>query len=69
MYATTNFATKAQLKAAVKNRVGDLTIFAPGLGTPKSDGVEFLSGPHFPKPHTWHAKVQMKDGKIVKVLG
>lgn len=69
MYARTNFKTKAALKAAVKAQDPnvDLTIFAPGLGTPKRDGVEYLEGPHYPAAHTWYAQVEMKDGKIVKV--
>lgn len=66
MYATKNFPTKKALKEAVAN--GEVvTIFAPGLGTPKVNGSEFLEGPHYPKPHTWYANVEMKDGKVVKV--
>ena len=66
MYTDRNFKTKKALKEAVAN--GDeVTIFAPGLGTPKRDGMEFLSGPHYPAPHTWYAQVTMKDGVIVKV--
>jgi hypothetical protein len=68
MYASTNFKSKKALKEAVAAGEGDLTIFAPGLGTPKTDGVETLEGPHYPKPHTWYARVQMVDGKIVKVI-
>lgn len=68
MYARTNFKTKKALKEAVKAGTGDLTIFAPGLGTPVQNGEETLEGPHYPQAHTWYARVQMKDGKIVKVL-
>lgn len=68
MYARTNFKTKKALKEAVKAGTGDLTIFAPGLGTPVQNGTETLEGPHYPAQHTWYAQVEMKDGKIVKVL-
>lgn len=68
MYASTNFPTKKALKEAVKSGTGDLTIFAPGLGTPKDNGTEYLEGPHYPKPHSWYARVEMRDGKIVKVV-
>jgi hypothetical protein len=44
-----------------------VTIYAPGLGTPKQDGDEYLEGPHYPEPHRWHAEVEMKDGVVVKV--
>jgi len=66
MYAETNFKTKKELKEAVENgkKVG---VYAPGLGTPKDNGLEFLEGPHYPEPHKWYAKVEMKDGIIVKV--
>ena len=66
MYCSINFKTKKQLKEAVASGM-QITIFAPGLGTPKTDGKETLEGPHYPKPHTWYASVVMKDGFIVKV--
>jgi hypothetical protein len=66
MYCEVDFKTKKALKEAVLagRQIG---IFAPGLGTPKDNGTEYLEGPHYPKPHTWYAEVQMKDGIIVKV--
>lgn len=66
MYSSKNFKTKKALKEAVAS--GDkITVFAPGLGTPKTNGTEFLEGPHYPAPHTWYAQVEMKDGIIIKV--
>jgi len=66
MYTQTNFKTKKALKEAVKS--GDkISLYPPGLGIPKSDGIEFIEGPHYPKPHSWYAKVIMKDGFICKV--
>ena len=67
MYAEINFKTKKELKEAVENgkKVG---VYAQGLGTPKDNGLEFLEGPHYPEPHKWYAKVEMKDGIIVKVI-
>jgi hypothetical protein len=66
MYTSENFKSKKALKDAVKagKRV---EIFAPGLGTPKTNGVEFLEGPHFPAAHSWYARVEMLDGGVVKV--
>lgn len=66
MYAKTNFRTKKALKDAVAAGQ-QVEIFAPGLGTPKTDGIEYLEGPHYPQPHTWYAQVTMKDGVVVKV--
>lgn len=66
MYTVINFATKRQLIEAVK-RGEEVLIFAPGLGEPKRNGTEFISGPHFPEPHKWYATVKMKDGLVIKV--
>lgn len=66
MYATQNFRTKKALKEAVA--AGQVvTVFAPGLGSPKTDGTEYLEGPHYPAPHTWYAQVTMQEGRVVKV--
>ena len=66
MYTTTNFKSKKALKDAVAQGV-QVRLFAPGLGTPNDNGTETVCGPHYPKPHTWYAKVTMKDGVVVKV--
>lgn len=66
MYATTNFKTKKEFKEAVA--AGEkVTLFAPGLGSPKVNGTDFVEGPHYPKPHTWYAEVTMENGYVVKV--
>ena len=66
MYASTNFKSKKAFKEAVK--AGEqVTLFAPGFGTPNQNGTETVCGPHYPKPHTWYAKVTMKDGVVIKV--
>lgn len=70
-YTTFNFKSKAALKAAVKageSKLVPLSCFNPGLGGPIVDGIVYLEGPHYPKPHTWYAQVEVKNGKIVKVI-
>lgn len=66
MYTETNFKTKKALKDAVMAGA-EVRLYAPGLGTPKTDGTEFVEGPHYPAPHTWYAQVEMADGVVVKV--
>lgn len=66
MYTGINFKTKKALKEAVAAGK-QITIYAPGLGTPKANGTEFVEGPHYPEPHKWYAQVEMKDGYVVKV--
>ena len=66
MYTTKNFKSKKALKEAVKN--GErVTLFAPGMGTPKENGTEYVEGPHYPKPHKWYASVTVKDGIVISV--
>jgi hypothetical protein len=66
MYTSINFKTKKAFKEAVAN--GEkITLFSPGLGTPKVDGVEYVEGMWYPKPHTWYAEVKVENGIVVKV--
>jgi hypothetical protein len=68
MYVNPNFKTKKQLKEALK--AGEtVSVFSPGPFPPKTNGREFIEGPHYPKPHTWYAKVEVKEGLVIKVLG
>lgn len=66
MYADTNFKTKKDFKAAVAAGKS-VTLYAPGLGSPKVNGMDFVEGPWYPKSHTWYAQVEMKDGIVIKV--
>ncbi len=66
MYTQINFKTKKAFKEAV-TKGAHITLFTAGLGTPKQDGTEYVSGPHYPAPHTWYAQVEMKAGKVIKV--
>lgn len=66
MYTVQNFKSKKALKEAVAAGT-KVRIFAPGLGTPKENGIECLEGPHYPAPHSWYAEVVMENGFVVKV--
>ena len=66
MYIVGNPKTKKALKELVASGA-QVKIFAPGLGTPKQNGIEFVEGPHYPAPHSWYAKVTMENGFVVKV--
>lgn len=67
-YTETNFKTKKQLKEAVASgrKIG---CYNPGLGGDLSNfsGEISVEGPHYPMPHTWYARVTLKDGIIIKV--
>lgn len=73
MYTLTNFPTKKALREAVeKFNTGTgpaVEYFQPGPfgGHETQNGTIFVEGPHYPKPHTWYAQCQVKDGHIIKV--
>ena len=67
MYVTPNFKSKKEMKAAVVagQRV---EVFSPGPFPAPTNGETSIEGPHFPKPHTWYARVRVENGLVVKVL-
>ena len=67
-YTIFNYATKKLLKAAV-NAKEVVRCYQPGLGPDLSDytGKVSLEGPHYPKPHSWYAEAELKNGVVVKV--
>lgn len=66
MYTDTNYRTKKALREAVK--AGErVTLFAPGLGEPPTNGRAAVEGPHYPEPHRWYAQVTVTDGVVTSV--
>lgn len=66
MYVEPNFKSKAALKRAVAAGE-DVEVFSPGLGKAPENGTVSVEGPHYPKPHTWYARVTVVNGKVTKV--
>lgn len=68
MYVDPNFKSKKELKEAVK--AGKyVSAFQPGGIFPGArDGEVSVEGPHYPKPHSWYARVLLKDGQVIKVI-
>ena len=68
-YVHPNFKTKKELKEAVNNGVA-VTVFYPGIQpSGMFDKAECsVEGPHYPKPHSWSAKVKVSNGQVVKVI-
>lgn len=65
-YATGNPKTKAELKRWIANGQ-TVRVFSPGPYEPSENGIEYVEGPHYPRPHRWYAAVTVKDGVIVCV--
>jgi hypothetical protein len=68
MYAGINFKSKKQLKEAVAAGK-QVSVYSPGPFPGQTDGEVSLEGPHYPEPHKWYARVLVKDGFVVKVIG
>lgn len=68
MYVSPNFQTKKALKEAV-SKGQRVEIFSPGPFPAPTDGKAAVEGPHYPKPHSWYASVEVEGGLVVKVTG
>ena len=68
MYTHKNFKTKKAFKQAVTDGE-QVTYFQVGPygGNEPQDGTVFFEGPHYPEPHRWYAKAEVKDGVVIKV--
>ena len=66
-YVDPNFKTKKALKQAVRDGQR-VSVYSPGPFGCRTDGTEFVEGPHYPEPHRWYAQVEVKNGFVVKVL-
>ncbi len=70
MYVDGNPKTKAQLKRDIAAGA-ECYVISPGpFSTPFTAGqIVSVEGPHYPKPHSWYARVLLdSDGRIVKVV-
>ena len=66
MYASNNPKTKKALKEHVTT--GPVPCFQPGpFGPDVVNGWHTCEGPHCPEAHRWYARVEVRDGCIVKV--
>jgi len=66
-YATGNPKTKKELKALVASGNGP-RVFSPGPFGCTENGTETIEGPQYPQPHRWYARVEVRDGRIVRVI-
>lgn len=66
-YASGNPKTKKALKSLIADGA-EVRVFNPGIGQAKQNGIEYIEGPHFPKPHSWYAQVEVTNGLITKVV-
>ncbi len=66
-YTVPNFRTKKAFTLALA--AGPVAVYQPGpFGPDVADGTTCLEGPHYPLPHRWYARVEVRGGYVVKVL-
>lgn len=66
-YTTVDYKTKKEFNEAFK-RGDKIRVFQPGpFGPNVHDGTIAIEGPHYPKPHTWYASVEVRDGIVVRM--
>ena len=67
MYTRPNFQTKKALRLALLEGIEVQVYDHSGREQVPTDGIVYLEGPHYPKPHTWYAEGRMQDGKLKEV--
>ena len=67
-YAQGNPKSKKLLREWIAAGKQVSTFNPSGMFPVKENGEDTIEGPHYPKPHTWYARVMMKDGVIEKVI-
>ena len=66
-YVDPNYPTKKAFKEAVVKGVKHYTYNPSGMFPVEKNGNDVVEGPHYPKPHSWYAAVEVVDGVVVKV--
>ena len=66
-YVDPDYKTKKAFKEAVKAGVEHRPYSPAGLSHPAENGRETIEGPHYPKPHTWYASVNVLNGTVTSV--
>lgn len=65
-YTRHNYPTKEAFLTDVKAGK-TVEVFQPGpFGPDIKDGMVSIEGPHYPEPHWWYARAEVKDGKVVR---
>jgi hypothetical protein len=69
-YTRTDFRTKKEVKQALlSGRLIACIRLQPNGDRPITDDEVNLSGPHYPRPHTWYANGECRDGYLLWIDG
>ena len=64
-YVDPNYNSKKDFIAAVKAGKKHQTYNYSGMFPTTQNGSDVIEGPHYPKPHRWHASVKVVNGVVV----
>ena len=67
MYVDKDYATKKAFREDVASGARP-KVYSPGPFPAPTSGRTAIEGPHYPKPHTWYAVVEVAGGEVVKVV-
>jgi hypothetical protein len=69
MYVSPNYRTKKAIKEALALGAS-VWVYQPNalnMDHNVQDGEVFLEGPHYPDPHRWYGRGEVKMGKLVNI--
>lgn len=67
-YVYPNFKTKKKLREALAAGEHVTACEQTPFGeNPVEQGTATIEGPHYPQPHTWYARVEVVNGRVIKV--
>jgi hypothetical protein len=66
-YVNPDYKSKKEFKEAVAKGVKHYPYNPSGMFPTTQNGVEFIEGPHYPKPHKWYAEVKVAGGIVISV--
>lgn len=67
-YVDPDYPSKKALKQAILEGARPMPYNPSGMFPTKQDGEDVIEGPHYPKAHSWYARVRVEKGCVVKVI-
>ena len=66
-YTQKNYKTKKALREDIT--AGKTIWVQADFATGKvPEGDVYLEGPHYPAPHTWFAKTEVRGGRVIRIV-
>jgi hypothetical protein len=66
-YVDPDYKSKKEFREAVLAGINHRPYNPSGMFPEPTEGFVTIEGPHYPKPHRWYARCEVRDGIIVAV--